>query len=101
MAFGLLIGFLLCFVGGSLLSVVLLFKNVYLLGKNGHVSFWRTTVSLLSLLFSIYQAGLSIAGIVAIAIEFIADTEPHWLDPIILCTLQLSFATTVSVLPTY
>ncbi|KAF2456837.1 hypothetical protein BDY21DRAFT_422038 [Lineolata rhizophorae] len=86
MFLGLLIGFLFCFVSGLLLDVVLLFNNASWLKKNKHKRFWERTVDLL---FSICQAGLSIAGIVAITIAFITDTEPHWLDPVILCTLQL------------
>ncbi|KAF1970581.1 hypothetical protein BU23DRAFT_210898 [Bimuria novae-zelandiae CBS 107.79] len=86
MFLGLLIGFLLCFVSGLLLSVVLLFKDASWLRKNKHTRIWERTVALL---FSICQAGLSIAGIVAIAIAFTTGTEPYWLDPVILWILQL------------
>ncbi|KAF2785743.1 hypothetical protein K505DRAFT_401370 [Melanomma pulvis-pyrius CBS 109.77] len=86
MFLGLLISFLLCFVSGLLLGVVLLFNNASWLRKNKHKRFWERTVDLL---FSICQAGLSIAGIVAITIAFTTDIEPHWLDPVILYTLQL------------
>jgi hypothetical protein len=75
---------------------VLLFKDASWLRKNRHASFWQTTVSLF---FSICQAGLLLAGIVAIAIAFTTDTEPCWLDLVILCTLQLFVGTNVSVLP--
>jgi hypothetical protein len=95
MVLGLRIGFLLCFVSGLPLSVVLLFKDASL-RKNRHVSFWETIVSLC---FSICQAGLLLAGIVAIAIAFTTDTEPYWLDLVIPCTLQLFVGTNVSVLP--
>jgi hypothetical protein len=94
MVLGLLIGFLLCFVSGLLLSVVLLFNDASWLRKNKHKRFWERTADLL---FSICQAGLSIAGIVAITIVFTTDTEPYWLDPVILCTLQLSSGANVSV----
>lgn len=94
MVLGLLIGFLLCFVSGLLLGVVLLFKNVSWLKKNKRKRFWERTVDLL---FSICQAGLSIVGIVAITIALITNTEPHWLDPVILGTLQLIAGSNVSV----
>jgi hypothetical protein len=89
-----LIGFLLCFVSGLLLSVVLLFKDASWLRKNEDTWFWERTVALL---FSISQAGLSIAGIVAITIAITTGTEPHWFDLVILCTLQLFAGTNVSV----
>ncbi|KAF2681100.1 hypothetical protein K458DRAFT_310444 [Lentithecium fluviatile CBS 122367] len=94
MFLSLLIGFLLCFASGLLLSVVLFFKDASWLRKNRHTRFWERTVALL---FSICQAGLSIAGIVAITIAFTTGTEPHWLDPVMLCTLQLFTGTNVSV----
>ncbi|KAF1366148.1 hypothetical protein EJ07DRAFT_150601 [Lizonia empirigonia] len=86
------ISFLIGFVGGLLLSIVLFFKDAAtLFRKNKH--FWETIISLL---FSIGQAGLLIAGIVAIWIAFITDTEPYWLDAVILCTLQLILGTNLA-----
>jgi hypothetical protein len=86
------IGFLIVFLGGLLLSIVLFFKDAATLSrKNKH--FWETIISLL---FSIGQAGLLIAGMVAIWIAFITDTEPYWLDAVILCTLHLILSTNVS-----
>jgi hypothetical protein len=83
----LLLGFLFGSVCGLLLRIVLLFMDVTLLRKNAHKYPWETTVSLL---FSNCQASLSIAGIVAIWIAFTADTEPYWLDALILCTREIS-----------
>jgi ABC-type methionine transport system permease subunit len=86
------ISFFIGFVGGLLLSIVLFFKDAAtLFRKNKH--FWETIISFL---FSIGQAGLLIAGIVAIWIAFITDTEPYWFDAVILCTLQLILGTNVS-----
>jgi uncharacterized membrane protein HdeD (DUF308 family) len=90
----LLVGFLLCFVCALVLSVVLFFKDVSWLRKNKHTRFWERTVDLL---FSICQAGLSIAGIVAITIAFTTHTEPDWLFPVILGALQLMAGANVSV----
>jgi hypothetical protein len=73
-----------------------LLKDATQLRKNRHAYFWERTVALL---FSICQVGLSIAGIVAIAIAFTADTEPYWLDAVILCTLQLFIGANVSIIP--
>jgi hypothetical protein len=93
MFLSLLVGFLFCFASGLLLGVGLLFNNASWLKKNKHKRFWERTVDLL---FSICQAGLSTAGMVAITIAFITDTEPHWLDPVVLCTLQLVAGANVS-----
>jgi hypothetical protein len=95
MALMLLISFLLCFSGGLLLSVVLLSKDATQLWKNRNEYFWGTTVALL---FSISQVGLPIAGTVAIVIAFTVDTEPHWLDAVILCTLQLCVGANVRIM---
>lgn len=95
MVVGLLASFFLCFVSGLLLGVVLLFNNASWLRKNKHKRFWERTVDLL---FSICQASLSIAGIVAISIAFTTDTDPHWLDPVTPCTLQLVAGANVSIL---
>ncbi|CAG5189925.1 uncharacterized protein ALTATR162_LOCUS12113 [Alternaria atra] len=88
------IGFLLGFVGGLLLSIVLFFKDAAaLFSKSKHACFWETMVSVL---FSICQAGLSTTGIIAIRIAFTADTEPSWLNAVILCTLQLFIGTNLA-----
>ncbi|KAL5379238.1 hypothetical protein PMIN02_010999 [Paraphaeosphaeria minitans] len=82
----LLIGLLICFVCGFLLSVVFFLKDFSWLRKNRHSRFWERAVALL---FSTCQGGFSIAGMVAVAIAFTTDTEPYRLDPVTLCTLQL------------
>jgi hypothetical protein len=51
----------------------------------------------MDLIFSICQAGLSIAGIVAVTIAFTIGTVPCWLDPVLLCALQLFAGANVSV----
>lgn len=92
----LLIGFSICFASGFLLSVVLLLKDFFWLRGNMHSRVWEGAVALL---FSTFQLGISIAGMVAVTIAFATDTEPLWLDPIILCTLQLFAGMNVSVTP--
>ncbi|KAL5375718.1 hypothetical protein PMIN02_011973 [Paraphaeosphaeria minitans] len=81
-----LIGFSICFVSGLLLSVVLFLKDFLWLKKNKHERFCEGAVALL---FGIFQLSISIAGIVAITIAFTTKTEPVWLAPVTLCTLQL------------
>ena len=52
-----------------------------------------------ALLFSIFQFSISIAGIVAVTIAFTTKTEPVWLVPVTLCTLQLFAGVNVSAIP--
>jgi hypothetical protein len=94
MDLGLRISFLLCFVSGLLLSVVLLCKDASQLRKNKRSRFWERTVALF---YSLCQVGLSIAGIVATTIAFTTETEPYWLNTVFLCTLQLFAGANVSV----
>ncbi|KAF2726581.1 hypothetical protein EJ04DRAFT_453061 [Polyplosphaeria fusca] len=73
MALILLIGFILCFLAGLVLSVVLIYQDIMPHTTNGiieHDYFWE---KILAILFGISQTGLSIAGIIAIALP--ANTE--------------------------
>ncbi|KAF2682014.1 hypothetical protein K458DRAFT_260856, partial [Lentithecium fluviatile CBS 122367] len=87
------ISFLLCFISGLLLSVVLLCKDASQLRKNRHSRFWEKTVALF---FNLCQVGLCTAGIVATMIAFTKKSEPHWLNTIFLSTLQLFAGANVS-----
>jgi type II secretory pathway component PulF len=92
----LLIGFIICFLGGLLPCFVLTYKDATtLLRKKRHDYFWETVVTLV---FGICLAGVSIAGIIAIAIALNKDIEPKWLDAVILCTLPLSVGANVRFL---
>jgi uncharacterized membrane protein HdeD (DUF308 family) len=87
-----LLGFLLGFAFGLLLSIVLFCKDIKRL--NGDGADFKEIVA--SLLFSTFQAGLSIAGIIAVRFALTTDNEPYWLKAVILCTLQLFVGTNVS-----
>ena len=95
MSYILLICFLVSLSSGLLISFVLIYLDARLLWRDRYKYFWETVVNVF---FSICQSGSSIAGIVAISITLSGETEPYWLDAVILCNLQLSAATNVSIL---
>jgi hypothetical protein len=91
-----LLGFLLGFVCGLLLSIVLFCKDTKRLREDED----KFLIIVVSLLFSTFQASLSIAGIIGIWFAMTTDNEPYWLNAVVLCTIQLFIGANVSIFST-
>ncbi|KAF8848426.1 hypothetical protein BDZ45DRAFT_753852 [Acephala macrosclerotiorum] len=77
-----LVSFIICLSSGLPPTVVLIYKHSAL-GKTDYL--WERVVIVL---FDVCQAGLSICWHIAIA--FGTNTEPYWLEAVILYTFQIS-----------
>jgi hypothetical protein len=94
----LLIGFIVCFSVSLLLSVVLVYRDVNPRKPRGtHQGVGRLGPKerALSALFGVFQAGLSIAGIIAIALALLSKGEMYWVDMAVRCNLHLLTGTNV------
>lgn len=93
-----LTSFMICFSVGLLLSVVLMYRDVQPHRPNGanerlgHPYFWERV---LATLFGTCQAGVSIAGIVAIVLALRSGGDMYWVDLAVRGSLQLLTGTNV------
>jgi putative copper export protein len=93
-----LISFTICFSIGLLLSVVLIYRDVKPHRPNGmnesfgQPYFWERV---LGTLFGACQAGVAIAGIIAIVLALRSGGEMYWVDMAVRCNLQLLTGTNV------
>jgi hypothetical protein len=93
-----LIGFVICFSIGLLLSTVLIYRDFKPHKPNGmneslgYPYFWERV---LAALFGALQAGLSVAGITAIVFALRSIGGIYWVDVAVRCNLHLLTGTNV------
>ncbi|KAF1354417.1 hypothetical protein EJ07DRAFT_133155 [Lizonia empirigonia] len=93
-----LISFAVCFTGGLVLSVLLMYRDVKSHKPNGineslrHLYFWERVVATL---FDACLAGLSVAGMTAIVFAVRSKGDMYWVDMAVRCNLQLLTSTNV------